>query len=237
MSLWGFGGVLSARRTASSRRRAISTSVSSVSGRGFVMSVPEDKDVTWPTFKVGPPNHIYAIGVLSAIYNEFEECILDTIEHFTDDRDLSSFLFEKMPTNIRLQWLGKLIELNNPHQDVKERIKAMMSAFSTCTDNRGLIVHSRIMAHRISTDAIVASKRTRKSGRKTTHEMSLAAIRKAADETYAWTMFSRHVIGYINRQEIEKKGFPKKGYRVVGPSTLPKIPPAPTALATNFPRT
>lgn len=188
----------------------------------------------WPEYPPGPHAHVYAIGVLSLNYNELEETLLYLLRHLSSSPDeLIALIFEKTPTNVRIQLLQKVIDLSGVDQDTKDVLDHFIKAYGICTNNRGLLAHSRIWAYRKRDNAAIAAKRTRKSGEEWTYEFPLTLIRRVADEIHFWRGYGSYLYAYLNRLSLSRKKLPE-GARLVGPTTLPEKPPLPDDLLQSF---
>jgi len=192
----------------------------------------------WPTYDTGVANYTHAIGVLSVNYNNLENKLLDLLKLYDGaPDDVVAFLFEKVPTETRLEWLRRLVKGRKAiGATLSTTILAFSKAYKVCTDNRNLIVHSRISAHFAGDDAIMMSKRVRKHGEERHHDLSLEIIRRVADEIYFWNQFGNHVLWFVRRRQraARQKKYGRSGVRLIGPTTLPKIFPPPEDLAKRF---
>lgn len=241
MSLRCVGGVRRARLIASSRRRAVSASLYCSEFRCRCCRVMAEESTrqasSWPAYPPGPPDHVYALGVLSINYNRLEVQFLRLLQHCGSASDeITAFLFEKTPTNVRIQWLKKALDAKQVNSKVRPLLDHFIAAYSRCTDNRGLLIHSLIWGYRERDNAIITSKRVRKHGGEKTYVFSLEVIRRVADEIQFWEQYGGHIAGYLTRASLAGRKLPK-GIRLVGPTTLPGKPALPALLAESFPDT
>jgi hypothetical protein len=200
--------------------------------------VTKDKraESIWPTLPDPLTDHVYAIGKLSNNYNNLEGLLLCVIQHYCSlSNEITAFLFEKLPNHVRIEWLEKTIALDETDSAVISSIKHFLSAFNICTKNRNLLVHSNIMAYRLTDNALITSKRNRNTGEEKLNEFSLDAIRRVADEIDFWDRYGRHVSSYLNRRSFGEKKLPE-GMQLIEPTTLPGTPPLPVDLTANSPR-
>ena len=175
-----------------------------------MVSDPRKQRRDWPDHPTAPLEHIHAIGVLSLNYNEMETQLLSLIQCYdTTSPPVASFLFEKVPTNVRIEWLKLIIPENIVSTPLHEAISSFIAAYSRCTDNRGLLVHSRVWAYRASDDVIITSKRARNSGEERSYEFPLDVIRRVADEIQFWGRYCGILNAYINRSHLSRKRLPK----------------------------
>lgn len=190
----------------------------------------------WPKHPDSSKEHVYAIGMLSINYNELEEIFLGLIDHYNRSAEgLSAFLFEKLSADVRTEWLKKLMSLHEDESAVHLSMAHLISAYKICTANRNLLIHSRIMAHRLTDNdnALIASKRTRKTGEEKYYEFSLDVIRRVADEIQFWRGYAGHINAYLNRRALKEKNLPT-GSRLIGPTKLPGEPSLPANLMSDF---
>jgi hypothetical protein len=242
MSLCGLGGVLSARRTASSRRRAISASVSwsvcCCRGCRVMSSNPTPSPPQWPTYDINSiPDHVHAIGVLSVNYNNLEHQLLELYRLYCDaPSDVASFIFERLSSTE--QKLGFLVFLLDRRKTLDRKIYDGLMAFSyaykICAKNRGFIIHSRVNAS-FGDGVLMLTKRTRARGAEMHRDVDLEMIRQVADEIHTWHRYAHHVIFYVSRKRrARQKKYQHPDIKLVGPTTLPQIPPPPIDLESLY---
>ncbi|MGB0084491.1 MAG: hypothetical protein WBP94_03845 [Rhodomicrobiaceae bacterium] len=194
------------------------------------------EDPPWPANPDPSKEHIYAIGRLSVNYNDLEATLLHLIQIYDDDtyHEITDFLFQKVPTNVRIEWLKKVLSIFERDNDVILSIEHFISAYSICTDNRGLLVHSRIFALGIGDNSLLTAKRSRKTGVLTGYEFPLEVIRRISDEIEFWKRYGSHICAYLNRRSLSQQKLPE-GMQPIGPTTLPQISSLPANLLANFP--
>jgi hypothetical protein len=152
------------------------------------------------------------------------------VEHYSGgNSELVAFLFEKVSNDVRIQWLKKALTLRRVDARVLEAIGRFIEAYTICTDNRGLLIHSRVFAYRIRDNAVIASKRVRRTGAQQSYEFPLEVIRRVADETQYWSRYGSRVLSYLSRRRWQRRKRPK-GAVLVGPKRLPDLPPVPMRL-------
>jgi hypothetical protein len=197
-------------------------------------SKPTKKRHTWPEHPPGPRAHIYAIGVLSAYYNDLEDTFLKLLQHFSASPDeLIALIFEKTPTNVRIQLLERAMDLRGVDAATRAIMDHFLKAYGICTNNRGLLVHSRMWAYRKRDNAAIATKRVRKSGEQWTYEFPLKMIRQVADDIHFWRSYGSYLYAYLNRLALSRQKLPK-GASLFGPTTLPGTPDLPENLLDKF---
>lgn len=118
--------------------------------------------------------------------------------------------------------------------DVHSSIEHFISAYAICTDNRGLLIHSRIMGIRTDENSLIATKKSRKSGEMSVYEFPIEVIRRVADEVQFWRGYGGHICAYLSRRDLWLQKLPK-GMTPVGPATLPQKSSLPINLMANSP--
>lgn len=197
----------------------------------------EDQEEAWPSYDVGIKEHAHAVGVLSFNYNTLENELLQLLALYDGaPEDVVAFIFEKFSTDARLEWLRRLVKTRRAISPaIAKALLAFCDAYKVCTDNRNLIVHSRISALWTGTSALMLSKRSRGQGKESHQDVDLKTIRRVADEVFDWAKFAHHVLFYVKRRQRSRvQKYKRLGIQLYGPTTLPKISPPPIDLAKQF---
>jgi hypothetical protein len=91
---------------------------------------------TWPKYPPATADYIYAIGVLARNHNELESSLLDLLKLYGEaPEEVTSFVFEKVPTNVRIEWLKKTMDARGVDTKVRAAIEHFIKAYSTCTNS------------------------------------------------------------------------------------------------------
>jgi hypothetical protein len=172
----------------------------------------------WPLYDSGPSEHIHALGVVSVNYNYLEWVLWKFhIYYLRADHSVTSLIFQKTPTNVRLQVLGQLAVRTVTDPEMRNHIKHFIKGYDRCANNRGILMHSQLLAGRESNDIFPATKLSKKTGKLASYEFTLSDIRRVADEIHEWAEYGNQTVTYdFLRSRRAKRGG--------APPTLPKNP-------------
>jgi hypothetical protein len=188
----------------------------------------------WPSYDVGFEEHAQAIGILSNNYNNLETELLDLLKMYDGaPEEVVALLFEKLNADVKVDWMRRLVRSRKSTEPrVSKALLDFCSAYSVCTKNRNLIVHSRVSALWTGTGGgLLIAKRGKNHGKDQLRDIDLETIRRVADEIYDWGAFVHHVAFYVKRRNRSRlKQYKKMGVRLYGPTTLPKTPSPPKDL-------
>lgn len=93
---------------------------------GFAMIGDPVDNWPLPHYSPGPRDHLHAVGVISTVYNSFEECIHMLYRHHFDVRQipyqLSDFLWVAINQNQRIEALKVVFSNCESDKDVVARV-------------------------------------------------------------------------------------------------------------------
>jgi hypothetical protein len=110
------------------------------------MSEPIDN---WPLphYSAGPRDHLHAVGIISAVYNSFEDCIHRLYRHHFDVRQipyqLSDFLWLAINENQRIEALKVVFSNCEKDKEVVTRIDNLIEYFQWCWAIRNMLSHAQ----------------------------------------------------------------------------------------------
>jgi hypothetical protein len=100
-----------------------------------------EPDYPWPSYIVGPKEHLYALGVISLNFNLYEYSLIVFLEqHFS--KDVAAFLSDKL-NNVERSQLIRLVMNKDIYPSVIDEVEYILRHFSICADNRHTLLHSR----------------------------------------------------------------------------------------------
>jgi hypothetical protein len=187
-----------------------------------------DPSKEWPTYLPGPRENIFALGVISLAYSNFEWLFAGVFREVTQTPDtVLRILFSKLPNNIRMETLSNFLEKMDWPEGLKDDIKHFMKGFQICAENRNLLMHSYSGGVRASTGDIVIM-RTARSGDEVISLSTLPELREIADAINAFNSYAADVMVGINvfRQK-KRKGEDISSFQ----SPSPDRPPLPRSLS------
>jgi hypothetical protein len=109
------------------------------------MSDPEDN---WPlpNYSAGPPKHLHAFGVISTVYNAFEEGMFLLYRHHLDlfkvPYELSEFFYLSLNDNQRLVAIQKVFYECDKDPLTISAVENLIEYFRWCWDVRNKLAHA-----------------------------------------------------------------------------------------------
>jgi hypothetical protein len=185
--------------------------------------------IAWPSYDSGPSDHVHALGVVSVNYNHLEWVLWTFhIHYLRAHHSITSLIFQKTPTNVRLQILGQLAAHTVTDPEMREHIEHFIKGYNLCANNRNVLMHSQLLAGRESNDVFPATKFSKKTAKLASFEFTLPDIRRVADEIFEWGTYGGLIVSYAFwRNRTVKRG--------AAPPTSPKKPALPKELEAMYP--
>lgn len=178
--------------------------------------------MSWPSYPVGPTDHVHALGVVSINYNTLESNLLVATIFYLDGKAApAAIIFDTTRNNTRIDLL-RALWAHEPLAEVRERLNHFADGFLKCAQNRNILMHSYLTSRVHESDILRLAKRSKQQSSVSTYEFGLNEIRRVADEIRAFATFGSNIIGYRLRLQNP---------RAPWPATLPKEPPLPAVLA------
>jgi hypothetical protein len=143
---------------------------------------------TWPSYKVGPAESIFAIGVASIKYAQLEYILSVLFRHVLEISidETSRFLARTRNTDTVLSLMTARINSMYLPDDVRERLTAFISGFRTCAQNRNLLMHSNVRAN---AEQAISLFKTNAEGKMILCRPTIAELRKVADDMHVFFQF------------------------------------------------
>jgi hypothetical protein len=183
---------------------------------------------TWPSYNSGSSKHVHALGVVSVNYNRLEWILLTFHVHFLGaDHSVTNLIFQKTPTNVRLQVLDQLAARTVTDPEIRDHIKHFIKGYGLCANNRHVLMHSQLLLGRDSDEVFPATKFS-KAGKLASYEFTLSDIRRVADEIFEWGTYGGLTVSYAfwKRRRVMRGAAPPKS---------PKKPALPKNLEAMYP--
>jgi len=136
-------------------------------------------------------DHMHALGVIAANYNELEGEFYNLFWVTSERFDVAKLVFSKLNNAERMEVALKTCE-REPKQ-MQEHYRSFISAFGICNENRNLLMHSR--AHNASSRELPVSHLTLAKPMKKTPDqnnfinLDVDELRNVADDMAAYADF------------------------------------------------
>ncbi len=198
------------------------------------MADPDDK---WPTaYYVGQKDHLHAIGVLSAVYNAFEDSLFELYRHKTRlikfPDDIANHVYLGEPENKKLELLKLTFSHCEIDSNVNKLILNIITYFDWCSKARNLVAHSiHYPAIMFGNDEMLhlTKRKNKKSSEFGYVSFALDELRKFADRINTGRDQSLRLLIWLRIRDIGIANLPSAYRRYDGdplPGTL-EIPSAP----------
>lgn len=191
---------------------------------------------TWPApeYHVGPRDHIHALGVAAATYNDLEFALLLLFNHYMAvEGELGLKLFAALTNRTRLDFLSDAADAKEADPDALGCVKHFVRAFNICAENRNFLMHSTTqtrgaLAALMPENVLTLSKHARDNPavRNYAH-LTRDEIRRIADEAYKFYVFGFQI--WLWMLWRSSKGTLRLS-KLPWPPTLPEKPPLPRKL-------
>ena len=100
----------------------------------------------WPTYNVGKPEHLHALGVISLLFNSFERG-MDELFHFHPHRqgvpaEFADYFFYNLADEKRLNAVKFVFDRYEADDAVKNVIRNLIDYFNWCHQARNMLLHA-----------------------------------------------------------------------------------------------
>jgi hypothetical protein len=174
--------------------------------------------------------HIYALGVVAANYNKLESglALLIAVLMGGAKYPASSFLFQKLSNNERLDFLKRLYTAEIKDPDLLDRLDWLVVGYAKCADNRNILMHSELeRTNALDLASTLELKKASKSGSHNFISLGLKDLRQVADDIDRFENFVFDLVIFESARRNGGKLFLPT--REIAPS-LPDRPPEPLQL-------
>lgn len=191
----------------------------------------------WPGAHAAEAMHLHAIGAITLNYNNLEFTLSFLLgDYLGVKQDTSELIHDRLNNRDRVDVLRNLIQASETDEEVREHALYGLLCFDICTENRNALIHAIHQATDEATTDLLTRKRSSDKSHDVLYRLSLAALRKVADEIYATLVFVLDITGYLHQRalapQVEASGEPLDETDL---PALPRKPPRPDKL-TPLPR-
>jgi hypothetical protein len=182
-----------------------------------------------PTWHIGQPDHLHALGVITSAYNLLEFALLSFFMRYVVAEPMSAQkIFGLLSNHSILELLRESIEANETDFNAKGASLYFLKAFEILEHNRNFLSHSHAILNNPDQAHLTFGKGSRKQPNVWSFaHLTLPEIRKVADEMKEFWLYGSHV----NRWLIGRGTLVfSDGHREQ--VTLPDKPSLPTKLKT-----
>jgi hypothetical protein len=139
----------------------------------------------WPSYRIGPHDSVFALGVVSVNYASLEFALSGVFANvigLTDD--FSRALLPKIGNEDRITLLRQALCGRDWPADLKDHITHFIDGFKILAENRNQLMHSNMAA--VTEERIALYKSNRRDGKTILTQINLADLRQVADEMMAY---------------------------------------------------
>lgn len=142
----------------------------------------------WPQYQIGPKDSVFALGVVSANYVKYEQCVLGMFIVIVGLDVVSgrSIMF-KLGTDVREKLMREMILTWPWPEDTIELCNHFIDAHKIIVENRNKLMHSNIMYHGKNHDGMLY--KTMRDGTYRFSMPSLVELRRVADDMQIYHNF------------------------------------------------
>ena len=173
--------------------------------------------------KLGPPEHIHAVGAFALYYNDLEMTLYTLFQHFVKlPADALGYLFITLNNRDRVNLVKKVAASDCDGVEI-HAVEHAFKCFDICSENRNLLLHAIPTGHDANS-ITVAKPVTDKKGEVARYTFNLDQIREAAISA---AKIADYVVA-LERSLIERAKM--NPLTVGGRPPLPERPPLPRKL-------
>lgn len=184
------------------------------------MTDPNNSSPPWPRIPAGPAAYVLAIGTLTVRFNSLEKTLLDLLDHYTGaPQAVTTLLFQKTSDSERTQWLEQVAFSREEDERVRDALAFFRAAYLTCSQNRGLLIHSQVLA---DWDGDVLTAKRKRDGSAVVRAFTIRTAQRVADETLRCGRYGQLLLGFILRKSLDADAAARVGLHLTQPSSLPK---------------
>ena len=158
------------------------------------MASETSKSPSWPKYETGRPDYIYALGVLSANFNDLESWLKMLLGLYVKiTPQAASYLIARLDNAGRLDLLTLCFEASPHTERIKAALRYFVKGYATCAENHNILLHSQAIPMvniRNRRPRVLFFKMKRKAPyTHNTYAPSVAKLRSIADSTHAFARF------------------------------------------------
>jgi hypothetical protein len=126
--------------------------------------------MSWPSYPVGPTDHVHALGVVSINYNTLElNLFVATIFYLDGKAAPAAIIFDTTRNNKRIDLL-RALWAHEPLAEVRERLNHFADGFLKCAQNRNILMHSYLTSRVHEFDILRLANRSKQQSSVSTYE-------------------------------------------------------------------
>lgn len=189
-----------------------------------------DNSDNWPPhYNIGQPNHIHALGMASAMYNQMELSLQLLLTAYSGlGNDTTQWLASNLSNNLRLELLKRCAEDREKNSATKDAILHFARCFDICAENRNFLMHSMVKTP-TNEEILSLAKASRNNPKKFNEiDLELDDIRRVADEIASISSYGGQLYAYFLFTNFDQSHIPQHIREFA--STLPGKPPLPDKL-------
>ena len=164
------------------------------------MSEPE-----WPDYLVGASrDHIYAIGVLIANWNDLEEQFIWLLWELIDSPRAAESLTSSLNNSERFELL-KSLAFDKIEEEDRDLINQAVSYTSICNQNRNIVAHASFSTVEFEKQMFATKRKSGKGTEKSHYRFSVDELRQAADQTMEVFQLTRDIRRWLKARPTKNK--------------------------------
>jgi hypothetical protein len=203
------------------------------------MSDDPDAEAPWPSdYHVGPPKHLHAFGVISTVYNAFEDGMLRISAHHLEQlkvpRGVIEFFYSRLNERDRADAIQKVFTECERDPEVLGRLLNLLEHFQWCWEVRNMLAHAEHYPAMLGgkPGKWHLSKRFSKRNPNPSRgylELGLPELREMADQIERGKKHCAGMQIYLRIRDIGVKNLPR-GYAAYEHEPLPEVLEIPESL-------
>jgi hypothetical protein len=191
-------------------------------------------DSEWPdpTYHIGQKNHLHALGVITASYNQLEfTFFVFFMRYLLLPEDVAQRIFALLSNANRIELLTDAVKAL-PDETIRERLLYFIEGFEILVETRNFLAHSHTMLNDPTQEHLTFGKGSRRQpGLWSYAHMKLEDLRQVADEIRAFHTYGSGLDAWITARRTG--GRLDFGGGVVWHPPLPDKPSLPVKLKTG----
>ncbi len=153
-------------------------------------------DTPWPSYQIGPPESIFALGTISVNYAQLE---FATQAMFTTILGVSAqvghLMFARLGPEPRDGLMRQALQQREWKDEIVDLVQRFIDGNRVCYENRNKLMHSNIFT---GTKRAIFFFKTERTGKTVAANPTLAELRQVADDMKTYFDFGLHLSNMIN---------------------------------------
>jgi hypothetical protein len=199
----------------------------------WALYMTENPSDDWPdpSYHIGQRDHLHALGVITASYNQLEFTLFVLfLRYLKMEPEPAQKVFVLMSNPNRIDLLRDAVTAEEKDPIVQDRVLYFIEAFETLASSRNFLAHSHTILGTPDQDHLTFGKGSKRQPRNWSFaHMTLTDLRKIADDIRTYWSFGMGLDRWIvGRSSGAHAHLLKTGRRSIPP--LPEKPPQPAKL-------